>query len=249
MITDLNRVFDVFTTEESAYIQCDCMDLMRMLPDKSIGLAICDPVYGGVTRGGYMTDDGSKIIGHSAAKRKAYNLSIWDQKKTPKEYFDELFRVSKNQIIWGGNYFVESINKDSQGWIVWDKQKHEGLGFADGELAWTSFDRALKIFRYKWDGMIQANMKDKEVRIHPCHKPIALYKWLLQNYTESPPHDEIILDTHTGSASSLIACEQLGYKFIGCEIDENYYKISKERFEKETAQITMFNMGLEAIWE
>ena len=136
---------------------------------------------------------------------------------------------------------MESINKDSQGWIVWDKKKPEGVGFADGELAWTSFDRALRIFRYMWNGMLQENMKDKEIRQHPTQKPRDLYSWILKNYAK--PGD-LILDTHVGSGSSIIACQQMGFKFIACEIDSEYYRLSKERFENETAQMTMFNMGL-----
>lgn len=221
------------------YFNMDCMEGMKEFPDNYFDLAICDPVYGGVTQGGYMKEQGGKRVGNGLADRTLYNQSIWQQEKTPKEYFDELFRVSKNQVIWGGNYFTESINRDSQGWIVWDKQRNEGVTFADGELAWTSFNRALRIFRFKWDGMLQGDMKNKEKRIHPCHKPIALYEWILRNY--ATPGD-IILDTHVGSASSLIACERLGFKFVGFELDEEYYRISKERFERETAQMTLFNM-------
>ena len=125
---------------------------------------------------------------------------------------------------------------------MWDKKRNEGIGFADGELAWTSFNKALRIFRYKWDGMLQENMKDKEHRIHPTQKPVALYEWILRNYAK--PGD-IILDTHTGSGSSIIACKRLNFNFVAFEIDEEYYRISKERFENETAQMTLFNMGME----
>ena len=224
------------------YYNMDCMDGMSKFPDNYFDLAICDPVYGGVTQGGYMKEQGGKRVGNGLADRTLYNQSIWQQEKTPKEYFDELFRVSRNQVIWGGNYFTESINRDSQGWIVWDKKRSEGIGFADGELAWTSFNKALRIFRYKWDGMLQENMKEKEHRIHPTQKPVALYEWILRNYAKP---DDIILDTHTGSGSSIIACKRLNFNFVAFEIDEEYYRISKERFENETAQMTLFNMGLE----
>ena len=224
------------------YFNMDCMEGMKGFPDNYFDLAIVDPVYGGVTQGGYMKEQGGKKVGHELAERRIYHQSIWAQEKTPKEYFDELFRVSKNQVIWGGNYFIESIAKDSQGWIVWDKKRNEGIGFADGELAWTSFNKALRIFRYKWDGMLQENMKDKEHRIHPTQKPVALYEWILRNYAK--PGD-IILDTHTGSGSSIIACKRLNFNFVAFEIDEEYYRISKERFENETAQMTLFNMGME----
>ena len=139
------------------------MQGMKNYPDKYFDLAIVDPVYGGVTKGGYMTNEKST---ESLAKARVYHKSLWNQEKTSKEYFDELFRVSKNQIIWGGNYFVESIAKDSQCWIVWDKQNGAN-SFADCELAWTSFNRASRIFRFRWQGMLQGDMKEKEKRIHP----------------------------------------------------------------------------------
>lgn len=240
MISELSMLNDAIERKDNAYICCDCMEVMRAMPDKCVDVAIVDPVYGGVTQGGYMKEQGGKRVGNGLADRRLYNQAIWEQEKTPKEYFDELFRVSKNQVIWGGNYFIESIAKDSQGWIVWDKRRNEGVTFADGELAWTSFNRALRIFRFKWDGMLQENMKDKEQRIHPTQKPVALYEWILKNYAHE---GDLIFDTHVGSASSLIACERLGFNFIGCEMDEEYYKISSDRFKAETAQMTLFNMG------
>lgn len=240
MISELSMLNDAIERKDNAYICCDCMEVMRAMPDKCVDVAIVDPVYGGVTQGGYMKEQGGKRVGNGLADRRLYNQAIWEQKKTPKEYFDELFRVSKNQVIWGGNYFIESIAKDSQGWIVWDKRRNEGVTFADGELAWTSFNKALRIFRFKWDGMLQENMKDKEQRIHPTQKPVALYEWILKNYAHE---GDLIFDTHVGSASSLIACERLGFNFIGCEMDEEYYKISSDRFKAETAQMTLFNMG------
>lgn len=240
MISELSMLNDAIERKDNAYICCDCMEVMRAMSDKCVDVAIVDPVYGGVTQGGYMKEQGGKRVGNGLADRRLYNQAIWEQKKTPKEYFDELFRVSKNQVIWGGNYFIESIAKDSQGWIVWDKRRNEGVTFADGELAWTSFNRALRIFRFKWDGMLQENMKDKEQRIHPTQKPVALYEWILKNYAHE---GDLIFDTHVGSASSMIACERLGFNFIGCEMDEEYYKISSDRFKAETAQMTLFNMG------
>jgi len=239
MITDFSRIKDIISGSDSGYFNCDCMEGMKQFPDDYFGLAICDPVYGGVTQGGYMKEPGGRRVGNGLADRTVYNQSIWQQEKTPKAYFDELFRVSRNQVIWGGNYFTESINRDSQGWIVWDKQRNEGVTFADGELAWTSFNRALRIFRFKWDGMLQGDMKNKEQRIHPTQKPVKLYEWILRNYAKE---DDVILDTHTGSASSIIACYNLGFRFVAFEKDEEYYRISKERFERETAQMTLFNM-------
>ena len=136
----------------------------------------------------------------------------------------------------GGNYFIEQIANNSQCWLVWDKNKPEGVGYADVELAYTTFDKASKIFRYTWNGMMQGDMKNKEHKIHPTQKPVALYKWILDTFAK--PGD-IILDTHVGSASSLIACESLGYKYVGFELSEDYYKMSRERLDTFTAQITI----------
>ena len=222
------------------FYNMDCMEGMKEFPDNYFDLAIVDPVYGEVTGGGYTTDKWDKVehhIGKGAANQRAYNREIWRQPKTPPEYFKELFRVSKNQIIWGGNFFVESL-PSSQGWVVWDKQKPEGISFSDCELAFTSFNVGLRIFRFMWNGMIQGDMKNKETRIHPTQKPIALYKWLLHKYAKE---GDIILDTHVGSGSSLIACHQMGFNYVGFEIDKTYYKKAVERIERETAQMTLFN--------
>ena len=160
-----------------------------------------------------------------------------DIKSPDKDYFDELIRVSKNQIIWGANHFISKIPYDSHCWIVWDKDNGE-TDFADCELAWTSFDSAVRRFKYRWSGMLQENMKNKEVRMHPTQKPVALYEWLLTKYSKD---GDIILDTHVGSASSLIACRNTNHKFVGFELDEHYYKLSKERLDNEMAQLRLFD--------
>ena len=217
----------------------DCMAGMKEFPDGFFDLAIVDPVYGDVTGGGYTTkkyDKQSHHIGTGRADQIAYNRAVFAQPKTPPEYFRELFRVSKNQVIWGGNFFVESL-PSSQGWIVWDKQHAVERTFSDCELAFTSFNVGLRIFRYMWDGMIQGNMKEKENKIHPTQKPVALYKWILSRYAKE---GDKILDTHVGSASSLIACHDLHFDFCGFEIDETYYKAATERMEQHFAQLTLF---------
>lgn len=211
----------------------DCMEGMKQFPDKYFDLAIVDPVYGDVTQGGYMKnlDSVTKL-----AKPIKYHLSLWDQKKTDADYFKELFRVSQNQVIWGGNYFTTSINKDTQCWIVWDKERTGG--FADFEIAWTSFDRASRIFRFMWNGMLQGDMKNKEKRIHPTQKPIALYEWIINKFTKD---EDIILDTHVGSASSLIACHRTRHKYVGFEIDKTYFEEASQRLKEEQAQITLWD--------
>lgn len=210
----------------------DCMDYLKEFPDKYFELAIVDPIYGDVTRGGWNKNPhGSDKL----AKAGNYTVSLWKQEKTGKDYFDELFRVSKNQIIWGGNYFTTSINKDSQCWIVWDKENGD-FSYADCELAWTSFKTAVRQFTYTWHGMLQGNMKDKEIRIHCCQKPVALYTWLLNNYAKQ---GDKILDTHVGSASSLIACHKMGFEYCGFELDEDYFKAATKRLNEVKAQVSI----------
>ena len=215
------------------YYNIDCMEGMREFPDNYFELAIVDPPYGGVTLGGYASN---KVSGGIARNRNDYILDLWAQNAPEVKYFDELFRVSQNQIIWGGNYFIEQIRRNSQCWLVWDKEKPEGVTYADVELAWTSFDRGAKIFRYAWNGMIQGDMKNKENKIHPTQKPKKLYKWILSEFAN--PGDKI-LDTHVGSASSLIACKEMGFNYVGFELSESYYKLSSERLEAVEAQMTI----------
>lgn len=215
------------------FYNLDCMDGMREFPDAYFDLAIVDPPYGGVTRGGYMKTNN---YAHNPYNKNNYDLTLWGQAAPGPEYFRELFRVSKNQIIWGGNYFVEQIAKNSQCWVIWDKEKPEGVSYADAEIAWTSFNRGIKIFHYMWNGMLQGDMKNKEVKIHPTQKPVKLYKWLLSNFAN--PGD-LILDTHVGSASSLIACYEMGFKYVGFEISENYYRLARSRLEIAEQQLTI----------
>ena len=222
------------------FYNCDCMQGMKEFPDKYFDLAIVDPVFGDVTKGGYMSHNKGQRIGKGKANQKGYHPAIWSQEKTGKDYFNELLRVSRNQVIWGGNYFCNFL-PTSQCWIVWDKQHPEGITFADCELAWTSFNEATRIFRYMWNGMLQGDMKHKEDRINPCQKPVKLYEWLINKFAKE---GDVILDTHTGSGSSLIACYNTNHKYVGFEIDETYYKLAKERIERETAQLNLFQMGL-----
>jgi len=203
------------------------MDIMRDIPDKYFELAIVDPPYGinvckmGLGKGGglYRGD-------------KKYKIGDWDNLTPDKIYFDELFRISQNQIIWGGNYFIEFLTSSS-GWIFWDKN-NGGSDFADGELAWTCFDKPLRKFKFTWSGMIQENMGNlKETKIHPTQKPIALYRWILQHYAK--PGDKII-DTHSGSGSCAIACHLEKFHFLAIEKDVDYWKASVERYNTEINQ-------------
>jgi site-specific DNA-methyltransferase (adenine-specific) len=214
-------------------IHGDCMDVMAELGEKEIPLAIVDPPYG-------IGEDGEK--NHSRgklAKPKLYTPKQWDREPPTVEYFNELKRVSKNQIIWGANHFISRIPYDSSAWIVWDKQNGE-TDFADCELAWSSFDCAIRRFSFKWQGMLQGNMKNKESRIHPTQKPVALYKWLLSRYAK---HTDIILDTHGGSGSSVIACHDLGFPLVWIELDKDYYTDAVKRFKTHASQQELFGFS------
>jgi site-specific DNA-methyltransferase (adenine-specific) len=208
----------------------DCMAYMATLPDKAFDLAIVDPPYGiDVSKTG-------KVGGNKLGIAKDYGAKNWDSHAPNKDYFIELQRVSKNQIIWGSNHFVENIpNANSSCWIVWDKENSGN--FADCELAYTSFKTAVRKFSFTWNGMIQGDMKNKEIRIHPTQKPVKLYEWLLSNYAGK---GQRILDTHLGSGSIAIACNNLGFDLVGCELDEDYYKAACDRINQATAQIRMF---------
>jgi len=213
-------------------VLADCMDIMKNIPDKYFELAIVDPPYGinvcsmGLGKGGGLYRG-----------EKNYKLGQWDSQAPDLNYFNELYRISKNQIIWGANHFIETINKNSSAWIFWDKN-NGASDFADGELAWSSFEKPVRKFKYTWSGFIQENMgKNKEERQHPTQKPIALYRWLLQNYAK--PGDKII-DTHSGSGSLACACHLEGFDFLAIEKDEDYYKASCERLDTLRSQGTLF---------
>lgn len=203
----------------------DCVDGMKRYPDKHFDLAICDPPYGISVNmnAGRKKDTRSK-------KRK---IKHWDNEAPNAEYFTELFRISKNQIIWGANHMIEQIGINSQGWIFWDKCVAEGCSFSDGELAWTSFNQALKKAVIPYSGFI--GMEGE--KFHPTTKPIKLYKWLLKNYAEP---GQTILDTHLGSGSSRIAAHEMGFSFTGFEIDPDYFYASDKRFQQYKSQLKIF---------
>ena len=201
----------------------DCMEFMKQFPDKFFDLAVVDPPYG-------IGEDGKK--NHSRgklAKAKEYTPKHWDSHCPDESYFQELIRVSKNQIVFGANHFISKIPYDSSCWIVWDKLNGNN-DFADCELAWTSFPKAVRKFVFQWAGMLQGNMKEKEIRIHPTQKPRALYAWIFKNFSRG---GQRILDTHLGSGSSRIAAYYAGLDFYGCELDKEYFDKANARFEKE----------------
>lgn len=199
----------------------DNMQLMARYDNKHFDLAIVDPPYG-IGQNAFRAKSRSKL-----AKTTDWGSFDWDKEPPPPEYFKELFRVSKNQIIWGANHFIDLMPYRSSCWLVWDKDNGKS-NFADCELAWTSFDTAVRLFKYRWNGMLQQNMKYKEKRIHPTQKPVSLYKWILKNYAK--PGD-LIFDSHLGSGSIAIACEELEYDLVACEIDQQKYNDAMRRIK------------------
>ena len=210
----------------------DNMQLMSRYPDNYFDLAIVDPPYG-IERGG-QTETFTKNPKH---KRKSHKQKDWDNSIPNKEYFDELFRVSKNQIIWGANYFVEHLNNSSMGWIFWFKGQ-EGLSMSDGELAYSSFQKATRQININ-RGLIAQNGGS----IHPTQKPVKLYKWLLKNYAEEGFK---IIDTHLGSGSHAIAVEEMNrfekmnLTLTACEIDKEYFTDTTNRIINHVAQQSLF---------
>lgn len=214
--------------EQRAYLR-DCMDAMAEFPDKFFDLAVVDPPYG-------IGEDGAKNATRGgAAKPRPYAVKTWDKEAPSQLYFDELRRVSKNQIVWGANHFISRIPIDSPCWLFWDKDNYGD--FADGELAWCSFKTAVRKFKYRWAGMLQQNMKEKEERFHPTQKPIALYDWIFANYAKP---GQKILDTHLGSGSSRIAANKAGMDFWGYELDADYFAAHEKRYANFIAQLRLF---------
>lgn len=215
----------------------DCLEAMKQIPDKYFELAIVDPPYG-INHSEKAGKQSGQMFGNASAPKRTYTTKDWDKQPPNEDYFKELIRISKNQIIFGANHFISKIPYDSSCWIVWDKDNGTN-NFADCELAWTSFTSAVRKFKFTWNGMIQGDMKNKEERFHPTQKPIALYEWLLKNYAQK---GDKILDTHVGSASSLIACYNLGFEYIGFELDKEYFDKATQRIESRINQLDIFHI-------
>ena len=212
------------------FYNMDCMEGMKEFPDKYFDIAIVDPPYfKEVERSNYFGKD----VSSTNVKRLNHHSEHWGI--PDKQYFDELFRVSKEQIIWGCNYYNYTFPRSGR--LIWDKV-NDSSTFSNCEIAYCSLIDSVKIFRYMWNGMLQQDMKHKEKRIHSTQKPIALYSWITDRYTKP---DDIILDTHVGSASSLIAFHRMKRKYVGFEIDKYYYDLAKKRFDEETAQMTIYD--------
>ena len=203
----------------------DCMKLMSRYEDNHFDLAIVDPPYGiGESK---KKRENTKSSKWKKPTKKIHNTKDWDLQKPTKEYFNELFRVSKNQIIWGGNYFYL---KPTRCFLIWDKQQPQNVSFASCELAWTSFDQSAKTFYMR-------PQNANNIRIHPTQKPVKLYDWLLMNYAKE---GDKIFDTHLGSGSIAIACHNLGYDLTGYELDKEYYDNAIKRIKNHQAQTRIF---------
>ena len=195
----------------------DCLPFMKQCEDKQFDLAIVDPPYG-IGMDGKNNWSGSK-----------HEVKDWDNHAPSTEYFNELIRISKNQIVWGANHFISRMPFDSKCWLIWDK-KNDGFSFADGEMAWTSFDTAVRFFRYH-----RGQQTDK--RIHPTQKPKELYRWILKNYAEE---GQTIFDSHLGSGSIAVACDDMGFDLVATEIDKDYFEKANKRIDLARRQQSLF---------
>lgn len=205
-------------------INADFRDIIKKLPDKSVDLLLTDPPYAIDIVRQLVKKDPYQKHGY-----KSWDLKEWDKERPSKKDFEEMIRVSKNQIIWGGNYFADLLPA-SQGWLVWNKGQRD-FSLADGELAWTSYDKALRIFDYSRAQAL------RDGKIHPTQKPVALFEWILNLRTKE---NDLILDCYSGSGTTAVACYNTRRNFICIEKDSDYYKSSVERLETIQAQMRIF---------
>ena len=201
------------------------MKALKEMKDNEFDLAIVDPPYGIGISGQKKVKKGKK------SDRKFHKEKEWDKEIPSKKYFTQLQRVSKNQIIWGANYFVKHLTKGTKGWIVWDKRQY-GLTMSDCELAYSSFQKPTRVFLQN-----RVILQQEGNTIHPTQKPVKLYEWLLMNYAKE---GDKILDTHLGSGSIAIACHNLGYDLEGYELDKEYFEAANKRLEQHQAQKRLF---------
>jgi len=206
----------------------DCLPFMKQCEDNQFDLAIVDPPYGiGI----------DKAMNANKGKQgfKQYKATDWDSNTPTQEYFNELFRISKNQIIWGANYMIDKIKKPSQGWLIWNKVQRD-FTMSDAEIAWSSFDRTIRCFDLSRGGAMGCNNKTGG-KLHPTQKPVKLYKWILSNYAKE---GDKILDTHLGSGSIAVACDDLGFDLTAFEIDKDYFNKANKRIDNARRQQTLF---------
>jgi site-specific DNA-methyltransferase (adenine-specific) len=225
------------------FYNADNMAIMKTFKDKEFDLCIVDPPYG-INFDGNTTVKGKGCKANTFTNKQHHEKKGWDNERPSAEYFAELRRVSKNQIIWGGNYFADLLPA-KKGWIFWDKKitNANNTNFSDGELAWTSFDCILRRFTFDWIGFGYLNNPQREKKIHPTQKPVALYEWIIKNYANE---NDKILDTHLGSGSIAIAIDKANtldkknLTFVGIELDPVYYRAAVERFKNHKRQCVLF---------
>jgi site-specific DNA-methyltransferase (adenine-specific) len=202
----------------------DCLEGMRQMPDKSVDLVLTDPPYG------HGWEIMKKISQNNLAPVGDYDWEPWNNSVPTEVYFQEMFRISKHQIIFGGNYFIDKLTP-SPCWIIWDKDNTGN--FADAELAWTSFNTAVRIFKWRWNGMLQEDPTHKEERVHPTQKPVKLFEWIIKNYAKQ---GDTICDPFFGSGSCLVAAVRMGHQFIGFEKEQSYFDAAQIRIKKAQEQ-------------
>lgn len=208
---ELNKVYNM-----------DCLEYMKTIPNNFFDLCLTDPPYG-------LRMDG-KVGINGAGKAKEYQSKNWDNSTPSKYIFDEIIRISKNQIIFGANHFIDKIAYPSSCWLFWDKDNKESF-FAYGELAWTSFKTAVRIYKFRWHGMLQQDMANKEERHHPTQKPTELFKSILRDYAVKNNYTKVF-DPFMGSGTTAIACKSLGLDYVGCELDKDYFEIINKRLNQ-----------------
>ena len=220
-------------------LNMDCLHYMKQCEDKQFDWAIVDPPYGIGFDGGHKPTQGKSGKSNTFNKETIlYKKGGWDNSRPEPEYFAELQRISKNQIVWGGNYFADLL-PPKKGWIFWDKKitNANNMNFSDGELAWTSSDGILRRFTYDWIGFGYLNNPQKEKKIHPTQKPVQLYEWILDTYVKEGSK---IIDTHLGSGSIAEACWNRKFDLVGIEIDSEYFQKASKRLEVHKKQLTLF---------
>ena len=217
----------------------DCLGIMQEYPDNYFDLILTDPPYGigeangkNHSRGGKTKFGGVMHAGRPVPSRK-YTVESWDNTRLKKVYFDEMIRVSKNQIIFGGNYYIDYL-QPTPCFIVWDKNNGDN-DFADCELAWTSFNTATRLFKYRWNGMLQGDMKNKEIRVHPTQKPVPLFEWILNKYAKT---GDKILDPFCGSGTILEACMNLNLECLAIDKSDEWVSHYKKRLKSDNSKLT-----------
>lgn len=235
IISDVNESFLSKTLPHSKAYLLDCMVGMKSYTDNFFDLAVIDPPYG-IEYVKKASKKSGNRYGKQRAKKNTYTSKEWDNEPCSAEYFAELFRISKNQVIFGANHFISRMPYDSPCWLCWDKNNGT-TDFADFELAWTSFKTPARFVKYTWNGFLQGNLKNREKRIHPTQKPVALYNWIFQNFAET---GQRIIDTHMGSGPSRKAAFQNKLYFEGYEMDPEYFEKAEKSFLTFVSQQTLF---------